>query len=69
MRSLTVMGSYVGSLQEMAEYVAHVRIHGAPKVPITTRPMEMADAALRDLSGGKVAGRTVLVNGLARQGA
>lgn len=61
-RALTVMGSYVGSLQEMADYVAHVREHGAPQIPVETRAMAEAGDVLTALSKGQIAGRTVLVN-------
>ena len=62
MRALTVVGSYVGSLKDMRDYVAHVRRHGAPHVPIEKRPMAAAGDVLAALSRGEVAGRTVLVN-------
>ena len=66
-RALTVVGSYVGSLTDMAEYVAHVRAHGAPSLPIEERPMETAGEVLTALSQGAVAGRTVLVNNMSKQ--
>ncbi len=62
-RALTVAGSYVGSLSDMAEYVAHVRKHGAPRIPVDQRPMAMAGEVLSALGRGEIAGRTVLVNG------
>lgn len=66
-RALTVVGSYVGSLTDMAEYVVHVRAHGAPDLPIEERPMEAAGTVLAALSQGAVAGRTVLVSENARK--
>ncbi|MEM9104108.1 MAG: alcohol dehydrogenase [Pseudomonadota bacterium] len=61
-RALSVVGSYVGSLKDMRDYIAHVRAHGAPKVPIDERPMAAAGDVLEALSQGEIAGRTVLVN-------
>jgi len=62
-RALTVMGSYVGGLRDMADYVDHVRQHGAPKVPVDLRDMAEASAVLDALSRGEIAGRTILVPG------
>ena len=67
-RALTVVGSYVGSLKDMADYVAHVRGHGAPQLPIDERPMSQAGNVLADLAKGAVAGRTVLVNARSDKG-
>ncbi len=61
-RALTVVGSYVGSLEDMAGYIAHVRRHGAPPIPIEERPMAAAGDVLAALARGEIAGRTVLVN-------
>ncbi|MEM8703322.1 MAG: alcohol dehydrogenase [Pseudomonadota bacterium] len=61
-RALKVQGSYVGSLKDMRDYIAHVRTFGVPKLPITKRPMESAGDVLTALSRGEIAGRTVLVN-------
>ncbi|MGD1886316.1 MAG: alcohol dehydrogenase [Cohaesibacteraceae bacterium] len=66
-RALTVVGSYVGSLNDMADYVAHVRAHGAPELPIEERPMEAAGDVLTDLAKGAIAGRTVLVNSISEK--
>ncbi|MBV8650380.1 MAG: alcohol dehydrogenase catalytic domain-containing protein [Alphaproteobacteria bacterium] len=60
MRAMTIQGSYVGSLgeaQELLELVAKARI---PAVPITTHPLDEADATLQALRAGKVIGRAVL---------
>lgn len=61
-RALTVAGSYVGGLADMAGYIAHVRAHGAPRIPIDTKPMAQAANVLAALGRGEIAGRTVLVN-------
>ena len=60
MRAMTIMGSYVGSLPEMAELLDLVRKKGLPPVPVATRPLDQANAALNDLRAGKVVGRVVL---------
>jgi D-arabinose 1-dehydrogenase-like Zn-dependent alcohol dehydrogenase len=60
MRAMTVQGSYVGSLTEMAELLDLVRRTGLPPVPIATRPLAEVNAALNDLRAGKVVGRIVL---------
>ena len=62
-RALTVVGSYVGSLADMAEYVAHVRKHGVPHIPVDRKPMAAVGEVLAALGRGEIAGRTVLVNG------
>jgi len=59
-RELTLQGSYVGSLAELTELLALVRQLKVPPIPIRTRPLEDASAALEDLKAGRVVGRTVL---------
>jgi D-arabinose 1-dehydrogenase-like Zn-dependent alcohol dehydrogenase len=60
MKALTVQGSYVGSLGEIAELLELVKRTGAPDVPIATRPMAEVNAALTDLREGRVIGRVVM---------
>jgi D-arabinose 1-dehydrogenase-like Zn-dependent alcohol dehydrogenase len=60
MRAMTIQGSYVGSLTEMAELLDLVRRKGLPPIPVETRPLEEVTAALNDLRAGKVIGRVVL---------
>jgi alcohol dehydrogenase, propanol-preferring len=60
MRALTLQGSYVGSLNEIAELLDLVNRKGAPDVPVATRPLEQVNAALSDLRAGKVIGRVVI---------
>lgn len=57
MKALTVQGSYVGNLVEIAELLDLVKRTGAPDVPIKTRPLEQVNAALNDLRDGRVIGR------------
>lgn len=60
LRAISIQGSYVGSLNEMAELLDLVRRKGAPDLPIGTRPLDAVNAALDDLKAGKVVGRVVL---------
>jgi D-arabinose 1-dehydrogenase-like Zn-dependent alcohol dehydrogenase len=60
MRAMTIQGSYVGSLPEMAELLDLVRKKGLPPVPVATRPLDQANATLEDLRAGKIVGRVVL---------
>jgi propanol-preferring alcohol dehydrogenase len=60
MRALTIQGSYLGSLSEMAELIDLVRRTGLPPVPVTTRPLSEVNAAMDQLRAGKVIGRVVL---------
>jgi D-arabinose 1-dehydrogenase-like Zn-dependent alcohol dehydrogenase len=60
MRAMTIQGSYVGSLPEMRELLDLVRKTGAPPVPLRTRPLDDANAALDDLRNGRIIGRVVL---------
>jgi len=60
LRAMTIQGSYVGSLTEMAELLDLVRRKGAPDLPVATRPLAAVNDALNDLKAGKVVGRVVL---------
>lgn len=60
LRMLTVMGSYVGSLEEMREFLELVQRIRPPAVAIDRRPMDEVNQALDDLAHGRVAGRVVL---------
>jgi propanol-preferring alcohol dehydrogenase len=60
LRAITIQGSYVGSLHEMAELLDLVRRKGAPDLPVGTRPLAAVNEALEDLKSGKVVGRLVL---------
>ncbi len=61
MRAITVQGSYVGSLPEMAELIDLVRRTGLPPVPVATRPLDDVNAVLGELRAGKIVGRVVLM--------
>jgi alcohol dehydrogenase, propanol-preferring len=60
MRAVTMQGSYVGSVSEMAELIDLVKRTGLPPVPVATRPLADVNAVLGELRAGKVVGRVVL---------
>lgn len=60
-RALTLMGSYVGSLDELKQVVQLADDNRISPIPITTRSMATACNCLEDLRAGRVLGRTVLV--------
>jgi len=60
LRALTVMGSYVGSLNEAREMMALVREGKVDPIPVETRPLSEAGKSLNDLRHGKITGRVVL---------
>ena len=60
LRSITVRGSYVGSLEELRELAALGRAGRVPGIAVTRRPLPEVGEALDDLRAGKVAGRVVL---------
>lgn len=59
-RAIGIIGSYVGSLQELKEVVALAKKRKLKALPIETRPAAQANAALEDLKAGRVVGRIVL---------
>ncbi len=59
-RALTIQGSYVGNLAELKKLMTLVRQRKVPAIPISERPLDDAPAAIEELRGGKVVGRTVL---------
>jgi alcohol dehydrogenase/propanol-preferring alcohol dehydrogenase len=59
-RALSIVGSFVGTLQEMRELVALARDGRAPEIPVQVRPLEEAQRTLDDLKHGRVVGRVVL---------
>jgi D-arabinose 1-dehydrogenase-like Zn-dependent alcohol dehydrogenase len=59
-RAIAIVGSYVGSLQELKEVVALAKKHRLKPLPVETRPAAQANAALEDLKAGRVVGRVVL---------
>ena len=63
LRAMSIQGSYVGSLTEMAELLDLVRRKGVPNLPVGTRPLAAVNEALNELKAGKVVGRLVLTPG------
>jgi D-arabinose 1-dehydrogenase-like Zn-dependent alcohol dehydrogenase len=59
-RAIGIVGSYVGSLQELKEVVALAKKGKIRPPPVETRPASEANAALEDLKAGRVVGRVVL---------
>jgi D-arabinose 1-dehydrogenase-like Zn-dependent alcohol dehydrogenase len=59
-KSLTVRGSYVGTLDEMEELMALGRAGKVPPIPLDVRSLDEAPGALEDLRAGRVRGRIVL---------
>jgi D-arabinose 1-dehydrogenase-like Zn-dependent alcohol dehydrogenase len=59
-RAIGIVGSYVGSLQELREVVALAKKGKIRSAPVETRPADQANAALEDLKAGRVVGRVVL---------
>jgi D-arabinose 1-dehydrogenase-like Zn-dependent alcohol dehydrogenase len=59
-RAIGIIGSYVGSLQELKEVVALAKKRKIRPAPVETRPADQANAALDDLKAGRIVGRVVL---------
>jgi D-arabinose 1-dehydrogenase-like Zn-dependent alcohol dehydrogenase len=59
-RAIGIVGSYVGTLQELKEVVALAKKGKIRPPPLETRPASEANAALEDLKAGRVVGRVVL---------
>lgn len=62
MNARIIQGSYVGTLQDMAELMELVRAGKIAPIDIHERPLAEASAALADLKAGKVQGRQVLIS-------
>lgn len=60
LRSISIRGSYVGTLEELRELAALGREGKVPGIAVDGRRMAQVREALDDLRGGKVAGRVVL---------
>ena len=60
MKAVSVIGSYVGSLQELQELLAIARTGVLPDLPLATTPLAHATQALEDLRAGRIRGRTIL---------
>ncbi len=60
MKAVSIIGSYVGSLQEMHELMAIARRGVLPDMPVTTMRLDDANGALDALRAGTIRGRAVL---------
>jgi D-arabinose 1-dehydrogenase-like Zn-dependent alcohol dehydrogenase len=60
LKNATVMGSYVGNLEDMRELMALARSGTVPGLPIASRPLAEANAVLSSLTAGKIVGRVVV---------
>jgi D-arabinose 1-dehydrogenase-like Zn-dependent alcohol dehydrogenase len=60
MRAIAIEGSYVGPLSDALEMIALVRSGAVAPIPVATRPLAEAEAALQDLAAGHIVGRVVL---------
>ena len=60
LRALSLVGSYVGSLQEFGELCAHAREGRIALIPAELRQIEAVNSALSDLRAGRVSGRVLL---------
>ena len=60
LRAVRISGSYVGSLAELRALMDLARSGVLPDLPLSTRPLAEAEAALQDLQAGRVRGRTIL---------
>lgn len=59
-RALSYQGSYVGNLGQLRALIDLAKAGKLPPLPIETRPLDQAEAALQDLEAGKVVGRVML---------
>lgn len=60
LKMMSMIGSYVGSLEEMHELMELVKAGKVPPIPVEARPLEDVNSALDDLTAGHVLGRVVL---------
>ncbi len=60
LKGLSLVGSYVGSPAEMEQLMGKARRAELRPLPVATRPLDQAHAALEDLNAGRVVGRSVL---------
>lgn len=60
-RMISIRGSFVGTLAELHDAAKLLARKPASGVPVTTRPLAAANAALDDLRAGRAVGRIVLV--------
>ena len=60
LRAQSITASYVGNPREMGELMTLARAGTLAEMPMSTRPLAEASAALEDLRAGRIKGRVVL---------
>jgi len=60
LKPFSIIGSYVGRLDEARELIALMQKGVVPMPPVEERPLDQANSAINDLRAGKVLGRVVL---------
>jgi D-arabinose 1-dehydrogenase-like Zn-dependent alcohol dehydrogenase len=60
LKAVSVLGSYVGTLQDLRELLALAQDGSLPALAVAERPLAQAGEALDDLRHGRVRGRVVL---------
>lgn len=60
LKNATIMGSYVGTLDDMREMMALALSGKVPPQPVATKPLSEANAVLDALRTGKIVGRVVI---------
>ncbi len=60
LRSIAIIGTFVGSLNEARDMISLVQSGIVSPIPIETRPLSQASTTLDDLRHGKISGRVVL---------
>ena len=60
LRPISIVGSYVGRLDEARELIALLQRGAVAAPPMEERPLAEANAAMEDLRAGRVLGRVVL---------
>lgn len=61
MKAVSVLGSYVGTLQDLRELIALAQDGTLPALAVSERPLAQAASALDELRQGRVRGRVVLM--------
>ena len=60
LKAISIVGSYVGSLQEMRDMMEIVRSGKLPPFPMTSHPLADATRVLDELKAGRIRGRAIL---------
>ncbi|MGE0767886.1 MAG: alcohol dehydrogenase [Hyphomicrobiaceae bacterium] len=60
LKNATVMGSYVGNLDDMHELMTLARSGKVPSLPLADRPLSDTNEVIASLASGKIVGRVIL---------